>query len=50
MAGLWVVDRGTNGTFVNGESIREKQLTMRPGDRPELDHFSLLGASVGLAR
>jgi len=44
---FWVVDLGsTNGTFVNGESIQEKQLST--GDRVTIGqnsiHFSLLGA------
>ena len=44
---FWVVDLGsTNGTFVNGESIQEKQLNH--GDRLTVGqnslHFSLLGA------
>ena len=44
---FWVVDLGsTNGTFVNGESIQEKQLNN--GDRVTIGqnsiHFSLLGA------
>ena len=44
---FWVVDLGsTNGTFVNGESIQEKQLDH--GDRVTIGqnsiHFSLLGA------
>ena len=44
---FWVVDLGsTNGTFVNGESIQEKQLST--GDRVTIGqnsiHFTLLGA------
>ena len=44
---FWLVDLGsTNGTFVNGESIQEKQLNN--GDRVTVGqnslHFSLLGA------
>jgi hypothetical protein len=44
---FWIVDLGsTNGTFVNGESVQEKQLN--PGDRLTIGqnsvHFSLLGA------
>ncbi|TMF33101.1 MAG: FHA domain-containing protein [Chloroflexi bacterium] len=44
---FWVVDLGsTNGTFVNGESIQEKQLNH--GDRLTVGqnsvHFSLIGA------
>jgi pSer/pThr/pTyr-binding forkhead associated (FHA) protein len=44
---FWLVDLGsTNGTFVNGESIQEKQLIH--GDRLTLGqnsvHFSLIGA------
>jgi pSer/pThr/pTyr-binding forkhead associated (FHA) protein len=44
---FWVVDLGsTNGTFVNGESIQEKQLNT--GDRVTIGqnsiHFSLVGA------
>ncbi|TMG20738.1 MAG: FHA domain-containing protein [Chloroflexi bacterium] len=44
---FWVVDLGsTNGTFVNGESIQEKQLNQ--GDRLTLGqnsvHFAVLGA------
>jgi len=44
---FWVVDLGsTNGTFVNGEAIQEKQLTT--GDRLTIGqnsvHFSLIGA------
>jgi Inner membrane component of T3SS, cytoplasmic domain len=44
---FWVVDLGsTNGTFVNGESVQEKQLT--DGDRLTVGqnsvHFSLIGA------
>lgn len=44
---FWVVDLGsTNGTFVNGESVQEKQLNH--GDRLTVGqnsvHFSLLGA------
>jgi pSer/pThr/pTyr-binding forkhead associated (FHA) protein len=44
---FWVVDLGsTNGTFVNGESIQEKQLNN--GDRVTIGqnsiHFSLVGA------
>jgi len=44
---FWVVDLGsTNGTFVNGESIQEKQLNH--GDRVTIGqnslHFSLIGA------
>jgi hypothetical protein len=44
---FWVVDLGsTNGTFVNGESIQEKQLNH--GDRVTIGqnsiHFSQLGA------
>ncbi|HKW06407.1 MAG TPA: FHA domain-containing protein [Candidatus Dormibacteraeota bacterium] len=44
---FWVVDLGsTNGTFVNGESIQEKQLNH--GDRLTIGqnsiHFSLIGA------
>jgi pSer/pThr/pTyr-binding forkhead associated (FHA) protein len=44
---FWVVDLGsTNGTFVNGESIQEKQLSH--GDRVTIGqnsvHFSLIGA------
>jgi pSer/pThr/pTyr-binding forkhead associated (FHA) protein len=44
---FWVVDLGsTNGTFVNGESIQEKQLSN--GDRVTIGqnsiHFSLVGA------
>ena len=44
---FWVVDLGsTNGTFVNGESIQEKQLNH--GDRVTLGqnsvHFSVIGA------
>lgn len=43
----WVVDLGsTNGTFVNGESIQEKQLNH--GDRVTIGqnsvHFSVIGA------
>jgi len=44
---FWIVDLGsTNGTFVNGESIQEKQLGH--GDRLTIGqnsiHFALLGA------
>ena len=44
---FWVVDLGsTNGTFVNGESIQEKQLSH--GDRVTIGqnsvHFSVTGA------
>ena len=44
---FWLVDLGsTNGTFVNGESVQEKQLNH--GDRITVGqnsiHFSLLGA------
>ena len=44
---FWVVDLGsTNGTFVNGESVQEKQLNH--GDRLTVGqnsvHFSVLGA------
>lgn len=44
---FWVVDLGsTNGTFVNGESIQEKQLNH--GDRLTVGqnsvHFSVVGA------
>ncbi len=44
---FWLVDLGsTNGTFVNGESVQEKQLNH--GDRITIGqnsiHFSLLGA------
>ncbi|TMF20225.1 MAG: FHA domain-containing protein [Chloroflexi bacterium] len=44
---FWVVDLGsTNGTFVNGESVQEKQLNH--GDRLTVGqnsvHFSLVGA------
>ena len=44
---FWLVDLGsTNGTFVNGESVQEKQLSH--GDRITIGqnsiHFSLLGA------
>ena len=44
---FWVVDLGsTNGTFVNGESIQERQLNN--GDRVTIGqnslHFSLIGA------
>jgi pSer/pThr/pTyr-binding forkhead associated (FHA) protein len=44
---FWVVDLGsTNGTFVNGESIQEKQLNH--GDRLTIGqnsvHFALIGA------
>jgi hypothetical protein len=44
---FWIVDLGsTNGTFVNGESVQEKQLN--PGDRLTIGqnsvHFALLGA------
>jgi len=44
---FWVVDLGsTNGTFVNGEAIQEKQLNH--GDRMTIGqnavHFSVLGA------
>lgn len=44
---FWVVDLGsTNGTFVNGESIQEKQLNH--GDRVTIGqnslHFSVIGA------
>jgi pSer/pThr/pTyr-binding forkhead associated (FHA) protein len=44
---FWVVDLGsTNGTFVNGESVQEKQLN--DGDRLTVGqnsvHFSLVGA------
>ena len=44
---FWVVDLGsTNGTFVNGESIQEKQLNN--GDRLTIGqnsvHFAVLGA------
>ncbi|TMF79982.1 MAG: FHA domain-containing protein, partial [Chloroflexi bacterium] len=44
---FWVVDLGsTNGTFVNGESIQEKQLN--DGDRLTIGqnsvHFAVLGA------
>jgi pSer/pThr/pTyr-binding forkhead associated (FHA) protein len=44
---FWVVDLGsTNGTFVNGESVQEKQLTH--GDRLTIGqnsiHFAVLGA------
>lgn len=44
---FWVVDLGsTNGTFVNGESVQEKEL--HTGDRITIGqnaiHFSLIGA------
>jgi pSer/pThr/pTyr-binding forkhead associated (FHA) protein len=44
---FWIVDLGsTNGTFVNGESIQEKQLNA--GDRVTIGqnslHFAVLGA------
>lgn len=44
---FWVVDLGsTNGTFVNGESVQEKQLST--GDRMTIGqnaiHFTLTGA------
>lgn len=44
---FWVVDLGsTNGTFVNGESVQEKQLNH--GDRLTIGqnavHFALIGA------
>jgi pSer/pThr/pTyr-binding forkhead associated (FHA) protein len=44
---FWIVDLGsTNGTFVNGESVQEKQLS--DGDRVTVGqnsvHFSLAGA------
>ncbi len=44
---FWVVDLGsTNGTFVNGESVQEKQLNH--GDRLTVGqnsvHFSVIGA------
>ena len=44
---FWIVDLGsTNGTFVNGEAIQEKQLNH--GDRLTLGqnsvHFALIGA------
>lgn len=44
---FWVVDLGsTNGTFVNGEAVQEKQLNH--GDRLTVGqnsvHFSVLGA------
>jgi Inner membrane component of T3SS, cytoplasmic domain len=44
---FWVVDLGsTNGTFVNGEAIQEKQLNH--GDRMTIGqnsvHFALIGA------
>lgn len=44
---FWVVDLGsTNGTFVNGESVQEKQLNH--GDRLTVGqnsvHFALIGA------
>jgi pSer/pThr/pTyr-binding forkhead associated (FHA) protein len=44
---FWVVDLGsTNGTFVNGEAVQEKQLN--EGDRLTVGqnsvHFSLVGA------
>ncbi|HYL07862.1 MAG TPA: FHA domain-containing protein [Candidatus Udaeobacter sp.] len=44
---FWIVDLGsTNGTFVNGEAVQEKQLNT--GDRLTIGqnavHFSLLGA------
>ncbi len=44
---FWVVDLGsTNGTYVNGEAIQEKQLNS--GDRLTIGqnsvHFTILGA------
>ena len=44
---FWIVDLGsTNGTYVNGEAIQEKQLTS--GDRVTIGqnsvHFTILGA------
>ena len=44
---FWIVDLGsTNGTFVNGESIQEKELN--PGDRLTVGqnsvHFTVIGA------
>ena len=43
---FWVVDLGsTNGTFVNGESIQEKQLN--PGDRLTIGQNSVQFAVLG---